>query len=168
MPVKIRLARRGRKDTPMYSVVATDARAPRDGKFIKKLGTYNPNTNPAQVQLQERLILEWIDKGAQLTETVRSLCSSTGILLLRHLSEGVKKGAITPLVAKKRFMDWHKLYPKKKNKKVSVVVSPEVAESMFKSIVLVQAPKAKPAPKKEKSGTRKKTKPKPTANKEKV
>ncbi len=148
MSVKIRLARRGRKNLAMYRIVAADARAPRDGRFIKKLGTYDPHKAPAEVQLQEKRILEWLDQGAQPTETVRSLCSSMGLMLVRHLAQGVQKGAITPWVARKRFVDWHKSYKTKKNKKVHMPISPEQAEDIFKSIVPLPARQAQSPTKK--------------------
>jgi small subunit ribosomal protein S16 len=106
MAVKIRLARRGRKKLAMYDIVVADARAPRDGKFIEKIGTYNPNTNPASIVLNEANALKWIMNGAQPTDTTRAILSYKGILLKKHLQVGVNKGAITQEVADAKFGDW--------------------------------------------------------------
>jgi small subunit ribosomal protein S16 len=106
MAVKIRLARRGRKKMAMYDVVVADARAPRDGRFIEKIGTYNPNTNPASIQINEDSAFTWVMNGAQPTDTVRAMLSYRGILYKKHLQIGVNKGAITQEEADKRFADW--------------------------------------------------------------
>ena len=106
MAVKIRLARRGRKKLAMYDIVVADARAPRDGKFIEKIGTYNPNTNPASIVLNEANALKWIMNGAQPTDTTRAILSYKGILLKKHLQVGVNKGAITQAAADAKFGDW--------------------------------------------------------------
>lgn len=106
MAVKIRLARRGRKKLAMYDIVVADARAPRDGKFIEKIGTYNPNTNPASIVLNEANALKWIMNGAQPTDTTRAILSYKGILLKKHLQVGVNKGAITQEAADAKFGDW--------------------------------------------------------------
>ncbi len=106
MPVKIRLARRGRKKRPIYDVVVADARAPRDGRFIEKLGSYNPNTNPATININTDKALDWVMKGAQPTDTVRAMLSYKGVLLRKHLQVGVLKGAITQEEADKRFEAW--------------------------------------------------------------
>ena len=106
MPVKIRLARKGRKKHALYTIVAADARAPRDGRFIEKLGTYNPHSDPAAVVIQQEKALAWLSKGAQPTDTLRNLFSSKGIMLKKHLQAGVQKGAITQSIADKRFADW--------------------------------------------------------------
>jgi small subunit ribosomal protein S16 len=106
MAVKIRLARRGRKKLAMYDIVVADARAPRDGKFIEKIGTYNPNTNPASIVLNEVNALKWIMNGAQPTDTTRAILSYKGILLKKHLQVGVNKGAITQEAADAKFGDW--------------------------------------------------------------
>jgi small subunit ribosomal protein S16 len=113
--VKLRLARRGRKDRAMYSIIAADVRAPRDGRFIEKLGTYNPQDNPSAVIINETSALAWLTKGAQMTETVRKLFASQGILYKRHLRAGVRKGAIGEADATKRFEKWAKETAKKKN-----------------------------------------------------
>lgn len=106
MAVKIRLARRGRKKKPLYDVVVADARSPRDGRFIEKIGTYNPNTDPATISINEDRAFDWVMKGAQPTDTVRAMLSYRGILLKKHLQIGVIKGAMTQEEADKRFEDW--------------------------------------------------------------
>lgn len=107
MAVKIRLARRGRKKLAIYDVVVADARAPRDGRFIEKLGRYNPNTNPASIEINEEKALDWVLKGAKPTDTVRAMLSYRGIMLKKHLQIGVQKGAITQEEADKKFEEWH-------------------------------------------------------------
>ncbi|TDN40507.1 30S ribosomal protein S16 [Hymenobacter sp. UV11] len=106
MAVKIRLARRGRKKAATYDIVVADARAPRDGRFIEKLGTYNPNTNPATIQYDGDRAFYWVMNGAQPTETVRAMLAYRGVLLRRHLQLGVTKGALTQDVADQRYQDW--------------------------------------------------------------
>ena len=106
MAVKIRLARRGRKKLAMYDIVVADARAPRDGKFIEKIGTYNPNTNPASIVLNEANALKWIMNGAQPTDTTRAILSYKGVLLKKHLQVGVNKGAISQEAADEKFGAW--------------------------------------------------------------
>lgn len=106
MAVKIRLTRRGRKKLALYDIVVADARSPRDGRFIEKLGTYNPNTHPATIQLEEEDALQWLRKGAQPTHTVRTILSSHGILLRKHLQLGVDKGAIAQADADKKLEAW--------------------------------------------------------------
>jgi small subunit ribosomal protein S16 len=108
MAVKIRLARRGRKKRAMYDIVVADARAPRDGRFIEKLGTYNPNTNPASVFLKVDSAVKWLFNGAQPTDTTRTLLQREGVLLRKHLQVGVLKGAITQEVSDTRFEEWKK------------------------------------------------------------
>ena len=106
MAVKIRLARRGRKKLAMYDVVVADARAPRDGRFIEKIGTYNPNVNPAFINVDAEKAFEWVMKGAQPTDTVRAMLSYRGVMFRKHLQIGVAKGAITQEEADKRLADW--------------------------------------------------------------
>ena len=106
MAVKLRLARHGKKGYAFYHVVVADSRAPRDGKFIEKLGTYNPNTNPATIELDFDRALEWLNKGAQPTETTRAILSYKGVLLKKHLEGGIKKGALTPEAAEQKFQAW--------------------------------------------------------------
>ena len=106
MPVKIRLQRQGRKFQAIYSIVVADSRAPRDGKFIESLGQYNPNTNPATIVLDFNRALDWLQKGAQPTDTCRAILSYKGVLYKKHLLEGVKKGAFDEAEAEKRFNAW--------------------------------------------------------------
>jgi small subunit ribosomal protein S16 len=106
MPARIRLARRGRKGFAYYHIVIADRRAPRDGKFIEKVGMYNPNTNPATIELEFDKVLDWYMKGAQPTETVRAILSYKGILYKKHLLDGVRKGAFDQEEADKRFQTW--------------------------------------------------------------
>lgn len=106
MPVKIRLARRGKKGYAYYHIVVADSRAPRDGKFIEQIGSYNPNTNPATITLQLDKAVEWLNKGAQPTDTARTILSDKGVLYKKHLLGGVKKGAFTMEEAEARFNKW--------------------------------------------------------------
>lgn len=106
MATKIRLQRKGRKDYPFYHIVAADSRAPRDGKFIEKLGTYNPNTEPATVTLNFDRALYWLNVGAQPTDTARTILSNEGVMLKKHLLGGVRKGAFDEIEAEKKFAAW--------------------------------------------------------------
>jgi small subunit ribosomal protein S16 len=108
MAVKIRLARRGRKKLAMYDIVVADSKAPRDGRFIEKIGTYNPNTNPASIILKEDAAFKWVMVGAEPTETVKAMLSYKGLLFKKHLQIGVAKGAITQEVADGRLEEWLK------------------------------------------------------------
>ncbi|ANI88480.1 30S ribosomal protein S16 [Arachidicoccus ginsenosidimutans] len=107
MAVKIRLQRHGSKKRPFYFIVVADARAPRDGKFIQKLGTYNPLTVPATIQLDRQKALEWLHKGAQPTDTVRQILSFKGVLYLKHLLRGVKLGLFDEATAMTKFQEWY-------------------------------------------------------------
>ncbi len=106
MPVKMRLQRRGRKQRPFYHIVIADARAPRDGKFIEKIGTYNPMTVPATIDLDRDLAYDWLLKGAQPTDTVRAILKFKGVLYKKHLMRGVKKGALTVEEAEAKYKEW--------------------------------------------------------------
>jgi small subunit ribosomal protein S16 len=108
MAVKIRLARRGRKKLALYDVVVADARAPRDGKFIEKIGTYNPLTVPATINLDEGKAFDWLMKGAQPTDTVKAMLSYRGVMLKKHLQIGVIKGALTQEQADAKHAEWVK------------------------------------------------------------
>ena len=108
MPVKIRLTRQGRKKKPIYHIVVADSRAPRDGRFIERLGLFNPNTNPAKIDLNFDKALDWLEKGAQPTDTCRTILSQKGVLMKKHLLEGAKKGAFSEEEALKRFDKWIK------------------------------------------------------------
>ena len=106
MAVKIRLQRHGKKDSAYYHVVVADGRAPRDGKFIEKLGIYNPNLNPAKIDIDFDSTLSWLMKGAQPTDTCRAILSYKGVLMKKHLLEGVKKGALTEAQVEQKFTKW--------------------------------------------------------------
>ena len=108
MAVKIRLARKGRKRKAFYHIVVANSRSPRDGRYIEKIGLYNPITDPAIVELDFDKALGWLQKGAVPTDTCRSILSSKGVLLKRHLLEGVKKGAFDETEAERRFDEWKK------------------------------------------------------------
>ena len=107
MAVKMRLQRHGSKKRPFYFIVVADARAPRDGKFIQKVGTYNPLTVPATIQLDRQKALEWLNKGAQPTDTVRRILSFKGVLYLKHLLRGVNLGLFDQAAAMTKFQAWH-------------------------------------------------------------
>lgn len=106
MPVKLRLQRHGRKGYAYYHVVVADSRAPRDGKFIERIGSYNPNTNPATIDLNFEKALDWLQKGAQPTDTCRAMLRYKGVIYKKHLLDGVRKGAFTLEVAEQRFQDF--------------------------------------------------------------
>jgi small subunit ribosomal protein S16 len=106
MATKIRLQRHGRKSYAFYSIVIADVRAPRDGKFIEKIGTYNPNTNPATVDLKFDRALDWVLKGAQPTDTVRNILSREGVYMKKHLMGGVAKGAFDEAAAETKYQAW--------------------------------------------------------------
>ena len=113
MAVKIRLARHGKKGYAFYHIVAADSRAPRDGRFIEKLGTYNPNTNPATIDLDFEKALGWLQKGAQPTDTCRAILSYKGVLYKKHLLGGIAKGAFSETEAEAGLTKWR---PKKAGK----------------------------------------------------
>ena len=106
MPVKIRLSKKGRKKLPYYHIVVADSRAPRDGKFVERIGLYNPQTNPATIELNFDSALDWLQKGAQPTDTCRAILSEKGVMMKKHLLEGAKKGAFTAEEAEVRFQKW--------------------------------------------------------------
>lgn len=106
MPVKIRLARRGRKKKPFYHIVVADARAPRDGKFIEKIGSYNPMTKPATIDIDRDKAYDWLMKGAQPTDTARAILRFKGVMYRKHLNRGVKKGAMTQEQADKLYQEF--------------------------------------------------------------
>ncbi|HSO77148.1 MAG TPA: 30S ribosomal protein S16, partial [Bacteroidales bacterium] len=106
MSVKIRLARKGRKKQAYYHVVVADSRSPRDGRFIEKIGIYNPITDPATIDINFEKALGWLQNGAQPTDTCRAILSYKGVLLKKHLIEGVKKGAFDEAEADRRFNEW--------------------------------------------------------------
>ena len=106
MPVKIRLQRHGKKGKPFYWVVAADARSKRDGKYLEKIGTYNPNTNPATIDLDIDSAVQWLQNGAQPTDTARAILSYKGALLKHHLAGGIRKGALTQEQADEKLAAW--------------------------------------------------------------
>ncbi|GGD90446.1 hypothetical protein GCM10011312_12930 [Planktosalinus lacus] len=106
MPVKIRLQRHGKKGKPFYWIVAADARSPRDGKYLEKLGTYNPNINPAEINLDIDGSVKWLQNGAQPTDTARAILSYKGVMMKKHLLGGVAKGALTQEQAEEKFQAW--------------------------------------------------------------
>ena len=106
MPVKIRLQRHGKKGKPFYWIVAADARSKRDGTYLEKLGTYNPNVNPAEINIDMDGAVKWLHNGAQPTNTARAILSYKGVLLKKHLAGGVKKGAFTEEQAEEKFNAW--------------------------------------------------------------
>jgi len=108
MPTRIRLQRKGKKGQPYYHIVIADGRAPRDGKFIERIGIYNPLAKPAEIELNFDKALDWLQKGASPTETVRALLSYQGVLFKHHLMTGVKKGALTAEAAEEKFQEWLK------------------------------------------------------------
>ncbi len=108
MSVKIRLARHGRKQHAYYHIVVANSRSPRDGRFIERIGSYNPNTNPATIDLDFDKAIEWLNNGAQPTDTCRTILSHKGVMMKKHLLEGVKKGAFDLVEAENRFEAWLK------------------------------------------------------------
>lgn len=106
MPVKLRLQRHGKKGKPFYWIVAADARSKRDGKYLEKIGTYNPNSNPATIDLDVDNAVKWLQNGAQPTDTAKNILSYKGVLLKNHLQGGVKKGALTQEQADAKFEAW--------------------------------------------------------------
>lgn len=122
MATKIRLQRHGHKDYAFYPIVVADSRAPRDGRFIERIGYYNPNTNPATISLNFERALYWVNVGAIPTDTVRSILSREGVMLMKHLQGGVKKGAFNEEEAKRRFDVWKA----EKEKKLSDIKSKNI------------------------------------------
>ena len=119
MSTKIRLSRHGRKGRPFYHVVIADSRAPRDGRYIEKVGTYDPNTNPATIDLNFDRALYWLQVGAQPTDTAKRILSYKGVLMKKHLLEGVKKGAFDAAAAEAKFEAWMKEKDAKVQAKIS-------------------------------------------------
>ena len=119
MATKIRLARHGHKDYAVYSIVVADSRAPRDRKYIEKICTYNPNTNPATINLNFERALYWVETGAQPTLTAGRILSYKGVLMMKHLNGGVKKGALTAEQAQAKFDAWMKAKEAKITSKIS-------------------------------------------------
>ena len=122
MATKIRLHRHGHKDYAFYPIVVADSRAPRDGRFIERIGSYNPNTNPATISLNFERALYWVNVGAIPTDTVRNILSREGVMLMKHLQGGVKKGAFDEAEAQRRFDAWKA----EKDKKLSDIRNKEI------------------------------------------
>ena len=106
MATKIRLQRHGKKGKPFYYIIVADARAPRDGRFIERLGSYNPNTDPATIDINFEKTLDWVNNGAQPTDTCRAILSYKGVLYKKHLQGGLKKGALTEEQVETKFQEW--------------------------------------------------------------
>src|SRR5688572_14549514 len=164
--VKIRLARRGRKKLAMYDVVVADARAPRDGRFIEKIGTYNPLTNPATIDIKDDRAFHWVMNGAQPSDTVKAMLSYRGIMLKKHLQIGVIKGALTQEQADAKLQDWLKTkvtkiegkrdklsQSKEANAKARREAETKIkearAEAIRKKAIVPEPPPAEPAPESE-------------------
>ena len=137
MATKIRLQRHGRKGYAFYSIVIADVRAPRDGKFTEKIGTYNPNTNPATVDLKFDRALYWVECGAQPTDTVRNILSGEGVYLMKHLRGGVKKGAFDEAACQAKFDAWKA----DKQKGLSQVTAKEEADKKAAAAAKLEAEK---------------------------
>ena len=133
MSTKIRLARHGRKGRPFYHVVIADSRAPRDGRYIEKIGTYNPNTNPATIDLKFDRALYWLMTGAQPTDTASRILSYKGVLLKKHLLEGVKKGAFDEAAAEAKFEAWMKEKEAKIQAKIQKLAQAGEAEAKVRA-----------------------------------
>ena len=129
MPTKIRLQRFGKKGKPFYHVVIADSRAPRDGKYIEKIGIYNPNTNPTVIELDNDKALSWLQSGAVPTNTVNAILKYTGVVYKNHLLKGVAKGAFTEEVAEKRYLSWLNEKESKIQAKRDGLTASEVAEA---------------------------------------
>lgn len=145
MPAKIRLQRHGRKGYAYYHIVIADSRAPRDGKFIERIGSYNPNTNPATVDLKFERALYWMMVGAQPTDTTRNILSAEGVLMKKHLLEGVKKGAFDVEEAEKRFTAWKLSKEGKVSKTKEQIAAEKAAEAKARLAKEVEVNKAKAA-----------------------
>jgi len=133
MATKIRLQRHGRKGYAYYHIVVADSRAPRDGKFIERIGSYNPNTNPATVDLNFDRALYWVQTGAQPTDTTRNLLSDKGVYMKKHLLGGVRKGAFTEEVAEQKFNAWLTEKGRKEEAAMSKLSSSQKAEDKARS-----------------------------------
>ncbi len=140
MAVKMRLQRKGRKKRPFYHIVVADARAPRDGRFIEKLGIYNPMTSPATIDLDRDKAFDWLQKGAQPTDTVRAILRFKGILYKKHLMRGVKKGALTVEEADAKYKEWID----EKEQKIATRIEKNAAERRAKLEAIAGVPAPPP------------------------
>ena len=135
MAVKMRLQRHGSKKRPFYFIVVADGRAPRDGKFIQKIGTYNPLTVPATISLDREKSLDWLNKGAQPTDTVRRILSFKGVLYLKHLLRGVKLGLFDEATAMTKFEAWHNEHESNINRRSEAHKSEIRAKKVYVPVV---------------------------------
>lgn len=142
MSVKIRLQRHGRKKAPFYHIVIADSRSPRDGRFIEKIGTYNPMTKPATIDINRDKAFDWLQKGAQPTDTVRAILRFKGVMYRKHLTRGVAKGALTAEQAMDKYTAWIDT----KEKKISDAVAKTADEKKVFAELVFGKPKVKPAP----------------------
>lgn len=145
MPAKIRLQRFGRKGYAYYHIVIADSRAPRDGKFIERIGSYNPNTNPATIDLKFERALYWLTTGAQPTDTTRNILSSEGVLMKKHLLDGVKKGAFDTAEAENRFDAWKAAKDANTNKTKEQIATEKQADKAQRLAAEAAVNKAKAA-----------------------
>lgn len=145
MPAKIRLQRFGKKGYAYYHIVVADVRAPRDGKFIERIGSYNPNTNPATIEIDKEKAMEWLRKGAQPTDTTRAILSYQGVLYKYHLQRGVSKGMVTQEAADSKYSAWEAEKQAKIGNKVSTLsdAKREDAKKRFADEAKVRENKAK-------------------------
>src|SRR5471030_1421018 len=156
MATKIRLQRHGKKGKPFYYIIVADSRAPRDGRFIERIGSYNPNTNPATIDINFDKTLDWVNDGAQPTDTVRAILSYKGVMYKKHLQGGVKKGALTEEQAEAKFTAWldqkdGKITGKKSNlssakeeaKKAALIAEAKKKEDKAAAIAAKNAPPVK-------------------------
>ncbi|WP_262246482.1 30S ribosomal protein S16 [Parapedobacter soli] len=159
MAVKIRLQRHGKKGKPFYHLVVADSRSPRDGKFIERIGSYNPNTNPATIDLNFDRALDWLAKGAQPTDTTRAILSYKGVLYKKHLLGGVKKGAFDEAAADAKFDEWLKAkeakiqgkaqnvaQTKEEAKKAALAVEAKRKEAVAATVAAKNTPPAEETP----------------------
>ncbi|WP_342644398.1 30S ribosomal protein S16 [Mucilaginibacter sp. CSA2-8R] len=166
MATKIRLQRHGKKGKPFYYIVVADARAPRDGRFIERIGSYNPNTNPATIDINFDKTFEWVQNGAQPTDTCRAILSYKGVLYKKHLAGGVKKGALTQEQADEKFTNWldqkdGKITGKKSNlssakdeaRKTALAAEAKKNEERAAALAAKNAPVAEEAPAAEETET---------------
>ncbi|HON02901.1 MAG TPA: 30S ribosomal protein S16 [Paludibacteraceae bacterium] len=145
MPVKIRLQRHGHKGYAFYHIVIADSRTPRDGRFIERIGSYNPNTDPSSVDLKFDRALYWLQVGAQPTDTVRNILSREGVLMKKHLLEGVKKGAFDEAEAERRFEAWKSSKEAKLNKTKEQLTAEREAAEKARLSAEIEANKARAA-----------------------
>lgn len=142
MPVKIRLQRKGRKKRPFYHIVIADSRSPRDGRFIERIGVYNPMTSPATIEIDRDSAFDWLQKGAQPTNTVRAILRFKGVLYRKHLQRGVDKGAMTQEEADVKYQAW--IDQKEGTIASRVEATAKAKADLQAKISGVAAPKAKP------------------------